>query len=56
MMFDPELAQHLLTRNVRDVGSPAWNKQLARLLRWDEGGRNAFGDGDDDWRSLIRRR
>lgn len=25
MMFDPELASHLLTREVKDVGAPAWN-------------------------------
>jgi hypothetical protein len=31
MAFDPELAQHLLTRKV-DVGGPAWNAKLNKLL------------------------
>lgn len=32
MYFDPELAQHLLTRKVRLVGTAGYNKQLIRLL------------------------
>lgn len=43
MMFDPELAQHLLTRPVKDVGGPAYNARLARLLRRVEVGREVFG-------------
>jgi hypothetical protein len=39
MMFDPELAGHLLTREVKEVGSPAWNSKLATLLRRVEFGR-----------------
>lgn len=31
MWFDPDLAQHLLTRSV-DVGGPQWNAKLNRLL------------------------
>lgn len=32
MQFDPELAQHLLTRPVKEVGGPAWNSRLNALL------------------------
>ncbi len=32
-MTDPELAAHLLTRNVAEAGTPAWNAKLAKLLR-----------------------
>lgn len=44
MMFDPELASHLLTRKTQDVGAPAWNEKLATLLRRVEAGRNLWGD------------
>jgi hypothetical protein len=44
MMFDPELAQHLLTREVRDVGSPAWNKRLGLLLNVANTGREINGE------------
>jgi hypothetical protein len=30
--FDPDLAVHLMKRKVADVGSPAWNAKLTRLL------------------------
>lgn len=46
MMFDPELAQHLLARQVRDAGSPAWNAKLGKLLRRTEAGRELFGEQD----------
>jgi hypothetical protein len=36
MMFDPELAAHLLTRKVEEAGSLAWNAKLAKLRRWVE--------------------
>src|SRR3990167_7851632 len=36
MFLDPELAQHLLTRNVRDVRSAPWNAKLNRLLAYGE--------------------
>lgn len=32
MYFDPDLAAHLLTRDVSRVGSPAWNRKLIALL------------------------
>jgi hypothetical protein len=48
MMFDPELAAHLLTREVRDVASPAWNRRLAKLLRRTEAGRELLLDEGDD--------
>jgi hypothetical protein len=32
MWFDPELAQHLLTRPVAEVGTPAWNSKLLKLM------------------------
>lgn len=32
-MTDPELASILLTRNVAEAGSPAWNSRLAKHLR-----------------------
>lgn len=38
MMTDPAVAGHLLTRNVRDVGSDDWNRTLLRLLALQEGG------------------
>lgn len=33
MMFDPDLAKHLLTRKTAEVGSPAWNSTLQKLIR-----------------------
>ena len=47
MMFDPELASHLLTRDVRTVDTPAWNAKLAKMLRRVEAGRELFGEGDE---------
>lgn len=40
MMFDPDLAAHLLTRNVEDAGSPAWNRQLQKLIRVEQSARD----------------
>ncbi|MBE0561854.1 MAG: hypothetical protein IH622_13710 [Ochrobactrum anthropi] len=37
MQFNPELAKHLLTRDVKDIGSPAWNGKLLKLLAIDRG-------------------
>jgi hypothetical protein len=45
-MFDPELAQHLLTRDVKEVGGPAWNAKLATLLRRVEVGREVSRDDE----------
>lgn len=38
-MFDPAVARHLLDRPVAEVGTPAWNKKLSRLMGWAEAGR-----------------
>jgi hypothetical protein len=48
MMFDPELASHLLTRNTQDVGSPAWNSQLQKLVRRTEAVRELNRDGEPE--------
>jgi hypothetical protein len=45
MYLDPELAQHLLTRNVKEVGSTGWNTKLMKLLAISEGAREI---NDDD--------
>jgi hypothetical protein len=42
--FDPELAQHLLTRPLADVHTPVWNKRLNRLLALAAGGRESSGE------------
>jgi hypothetical protein len=39
MHFDPDLAQQLLTRPLKDVDTPVWNKKLNRLLAIATGGR-----------------
>ena len=41
--FDPELAQYLLTRKVRDLGYDASNKWIRRALAVQMGGQ---GEGD----------
>ena len=43
MMFNPELAAHLLTRPVAEVGTAAWSSQLNRLLAVGEGVRQGQG-------------
>jgi hypothetical protein len=40
MMFDPELAAHLLTRKVETADTPAWNRKLTYLLTGQEGYRS----------------
>jgi hypothetical protein len=45
MWFDPELARHLLAREVNSSG-PAYNKKLLRLLAGAEAGR-ALGEGNE---------
>ncbi len=48
MHFYPELAQHLLTRPVKDVNTPLWNKRLNRLLAVAAGAReNVRGDDSE---------
>ncbi|MBU1335419.1 MAG: hypothetical protein KJ944_08115 [Alphaproteobacteria bacterium] len=46
MWFDPELAQHLLTREVKQVGSPQYNAKLIRLLSLGAGARD-LNEPDD---------
>jgi len=41
MHFNPDLAKHLLTRNVREIGTPAWNGKLNRLMAVAAGNRDA---------------
>lgn len=41
MHFNPELAKHLLTRPVKEVGSQAWNAKLNRLLAVATGARES---------------
>ena len=40
MWFDPDLAQHLLTREVDQVGSARYNAKLIRLLSYGAGARD----------------
>ena len=47
MMFDPELAAHLLTRKVAEVGAPAWNEKLGKLLRRSAVGREHLGSEEE---------
>lgn len=44
MQFDPELAQHLLTRDVSEVNSPMWTKRLFQLMGTEEAARNSNRD------------
>ncbi|BAQ16109.1 hypothetical protein [Methyloceanibacter caenitepidi] len=46
MAFDPELARHLLTRQV-DVGGKAWNAKLNRLIAYGAGARAIEEDGGE---------
>lgn len=48
MMFDPELAQHLLTRPVKEIGTPNWTKKLNQIISIAEGGRIAGADDDNE--------
>jgi len=45
--FNPDLARHLLTRDVAHLNSPDWNKQLNRLLAATIGGRES-GRSDEE--------
>lgn len=44
--FNPELAEHLLTRNVKEIGTPSWNGKLNRLLGVASGARDDKLEGD----------
>lgn len=46
MNFNPDLAKHLLTRSVKDIGSPTWNSKLNTLLAAATGARESV-EGDD---------
>jgi len=46
MWFDPDLAQHLLTREVDQVGSARYNAKLIRLLSYGAGARD-LNEPDD---------
>lgn len=39
MQFDPDLAVHLMGLPLKDVGTPAWNSKLNRLLAYQEASR-----------------
>lgn len=41
MIFDPELAAHLATRDISRVGSPKWNARLSALIAGAQGVRGA---------------
>ena len=49
--FNPDLARHLLTRDVEHLGTPDWNKRLNRLLAAAIGGRES-GRSDEERRPL----
>ena len=52
MHFNPDLAKHLLTRNVREIGTPAWNGKLNRLIAAASGNRDADNvDTNDEKRT-----
>lgn len=41
MQFNPDLAKHLLTRPVKEVGTPGWNKRLNQLIAATAGARDS---------------
>jgi hypothetical protein len=47
MMFDPELAQHLLTRKIADPAAPAWNRQLQKIIRRTEAVKELQDDDEE---------
>jgi len=49
--FNPDLARHLLTRDVEHLSSPDWNAKLNRLLAAAIGGRES-GRSDEERRPL----
>lgn len=51
MHFDPDLAQHLLTRPVKEVGTPRWNAKLNRLVAVAAGARadNQQSESVENW-------
>jgi hypothetical protein len=53
MIFDPELAQHLATRNIKEVGTPGWNAKLQKIIRYNEAVTNATDDDEDRPRNEI---
>lgn len=47
-MFDPELAATLLTRDVKDVGGPAWNARLQKAIRRVQAAKDVLGGNDSE--------
>ena len=47
MWFDPELASHLLTRKTQEIGSPAWNSKLNKILIFTQMGRSVQESEDE---------
>ena len=45
-MFDPDLAAKLLTRDVKQAGTPAWNAELQKALRRVTAGREAISEDE----------
>lgn len=54
MWFNPDLAQHLLTRNVKEIGTPAWNSKLNRLLAVASGNRDDDDVEDNDQKGSTK--
>jgi hypothetical protein len=44
MQFDPELASHLLLRDVAEVDTPMWSKKLFQLMGAEEAARESNKD------------
>lgn len=51
--FNPELAKHLLTRPVKEVGTPAWNARLNALLATATGARESVEEGSGEKRKPL---
>lgn len=48
MMFNPDLAAHLMNKSVKEVGTPAWNAKLNNYLAIASGARDdKIEEGDD---------
>lgn len=47
-LLDPKVAKHLFDVPVKELGTPSWNRQLMRLMRWSEAARSAVKDDEVD--------
>lgn len=47
-MLDPEVAQHLLQRDIKAIGTPSWNKKLNRLLGYGAAAREAIDTDEEE--------